>query len=164
MTAREPRAWPRYDAGQYDPLMLLRAHLAEMGSPPPRLRLADRPASGMTWDAFAYREDGRRGSRYSTVGPRPYVALHGLGWPIVPVVVTETAYGDPDATHWGWIAVGEDTPTWALVWPSRAQYAICFPYGVKAEEERGRGRTVRLRVAEPGGVGTINDNNQKAGT
>jgi hypothetical protein len=107
-------------------------------------------ADGVTWDAFAYREDGRRGCPYSTVGPRQYVALHGLGHPIVPVTVTEVGDSDPAATHWSWIDAGDDSPSWALTWPSRAQFEVCFPYGVKAEEERGKGRSVRLRVAETG--------------
>ena len=105
--------------------------------------------AGTTWGAFAYREDGRRGTLYSTVGPRPYVALHGLGHPIVPVTVTEVDAGDPSATHWGWIDADGDYLKWALVWPSRAQFDVCFLYGVKAEEERGKGRAVRLRVTEP---------------
>ena len=98
------------------------------------------------WDVFAYREEGRRGCPYSVVGMRPFVELHGLGHPIVPVVVTEVTPDDPAGTHWGWITTGDDTPDWALVWPSRSQFDVCFPYGVKAEEEAGRGRTVRLRV------------------
>lgn len=99
-----------------------------------------------TWSVHAYREDGRRGIYYSTIGPKPWVALHGLSAPIVPVAVTEVGADDPEATHWGWIDAGSDTPAWALVWPSRAQYEVCFPYGVLLEEERGKGRTVRLRV------------------
>ena len=105
--------------------------------------------AGTSWDAFAYYEEGRRGCLYSVIGPRPYVALHGLGHPIVPVTVTEVPADDPTATHWGWFdAEKTDTPEWALVWPSRAQFNVCFPYGVKAEEDKGRGRTARLRVTE----------------
>ena len=106
--------------------------------------------TGMMWDAFAYREEGRRGTYHSVVGPRLYVALHGLNAPIVPVIVTEVDDGDPAGTHWGWIGTGEDAPAWALVWPSRPQFEVCFPYGVRAEEKAGKGRSVRLRVDAPG--------------
>jgi hypothetical protein len=103
---------------------------------------------GKAWDAYAYCEEGRRGSPYSIVGPRPYVALHGLSAPIVPVTVTEVRDDDPSASHWGWIDADADVPTWVLVWPSRAQYEVCFPYGVKAEEDHGKGQSIRLCVTE----------------
>lgn len=102
--------------------------------------------AGTTWDAFAYHEEGRHGWYFSVVGPRPWVALHGLGHPIVPVTVTEVDADDPTATHWGWIDTDGDHPAWALVWPSRPQFDVCFPYGPQAEEEAGKGRAVRLRV------------------
>jgi hypothetical protein len=139
----DPRVWP-YGADQYDPLML-QADLA-LEVPPPRLSLEDRPTPGASWEAFAYWEKNLLGGWYSIVGPRHYVQLYAFGAPIVPVTVTEVTAGDPDATHWGWINAGAGIPEWALVWPTRPQYRVCFPYGVEAEEEAGRGRTVRLRV------------------
>jgi hypothetical protein len=73
----------------------------------------------------------------------------GLPYRIVRVTVTETSDEDPAATHWSWVDASADEPAWALTWPSRAQFEICFPYGVKAEEEAGKGRAIRLHVEEP---------------
>lgn len=78
------------------------------------------------------------------IGDRRYVELHGLRLPIVEVTVTEVGHDDPDGTHWGWLDVKESEP--CMIWPSRSQYDMCFPYGPRAEEEAGKGRTLRLAV------------------
>jgi hypothetical protein len=73
------------------------------------------------------------------------VEAHGLRGDIVPVTVTQVAADDPDATHWGWITADGDLQP-ALIWPTRAQYDVCFTYGPAAEQDAGKGRTVRLRI------------------
>jgi len=78
------------------------------------------------------------------IGDRRYVELHYLDLPIVAVAVTEVAHDDPAGTHWGWLDASDPTPS--MIWPSRIQYDMCFPYGPRAEEDAGRGRTVRLAV------------------
>jgi hypothetical protein len=79
------------------------------------------------------------------LGSRAYVKAHGLRHPIVEVLVTLVADDDPSATHWGWLAREDEEPS--MIWPHLGAYHMCFPYGPRAEEEHGRGRTVRLHVA-----------------
>lgn len=74
------------------------------------------------------------------IGSWKYVHLHMLADPIVEVVVRE----QEDGRYWGWMDSGKDRPT--MIWPSEAQFRICFPYGPDAEEARGRGRILRLSV------------------
>lgn len=94
------------------------------------------------WRMHAHNDGGV----YTNLGARPWVELHGLPYPIVPVAVREVTDDDPAATHWGWLRTGGDTPS--MIWPSHAQFSVCFPYGYRAEEEAGRGRMVRLAVEE----------------
>jgi hypothetical protein len=62
------------------------------------------------------------------------------GGPVVEVLLTE----DPDGGYWGWLAtVAEDEPP-TMVQPHRGMYDMQFTYGPQVEEERGKGRTVRL--------------------
>jgi hypothetical protein len=89
-----------------------------------------------TWYMYAYDDD----DLFEYFGDLWWVKLHGLSNPIVPVRLTE----DPEGRYYGWLATGEDEPN--MIWPSKAQFEMCFPYGPKAEEERGRGQTVRLSV------------------
>jgi hypothetical protein len=52
-----------------------------------------------------------------------------------------------EADYWGWIATGEEEPTTLLY----AQYFLlnmCFPYGIKASEEKGQGKAYRLKIIE----------------
>lgn len=84
------------------------------------------------------------GGTFFHTGDRRYVELHYLDLPIVVVTVAEVAHDDPAGTHWGWLDSNEDEP--CMIWPSRVQYDMCFPYGPAAEEEAGKGRTVRLAV------------------
>lgn len=60
---------------------------------------------------------------------------------IVQVTVTE----DPDGQYLGWIDADREVPTLIQY---HTLYSMQFPYGPKAEEERGRGRTVTLRITE----------------
>lgn len=92
------------------------------------------------WQMYAHDDEGL----YTNLGARPWVELHGLRLPIVLVDVRLVADDDPAATHWGWLETGADGPT--MIWPSHAQFSVCFPYGYRAEEEAGKGRAVRLAV------------------
>jgi hypothetical protein len=89
----------------------------------------------------------RNGTLYD-LGPRPWVELHGLNYPIVEVNVRLVADDDPTATHWGWIETGASEPS--VIWPNWPCYSVCFHYGPAAEEEAGKGRTVRLAVTTTG--------------
>lgn len=67
----------------------------------------------------------------------------GYGGNVVQVVLVE----DPDGLYWGWLPTGDgEGPT--LVQPHQSMYSMQFPYGPTAEEEAGRGRTVRLTIRE----------------
>lgn len=89
------------------------------------------------WAMFAHRYPT---GHFVHVGPEFYVKNHLLNDPIIPVTVSE----EPNGRYWGWIVTGEDTPR--MIWPSEVQFKMCFPYGPEAEQERGRGRIVRLKI------------------
>lgn len=95
---------------------------------------ADRAAN--QWQMFAH----DYGGKFFHVGSRRYVELHYLSKPIVAVTVTE----DPDGEYRGWIYADKDEP--CMIWPSKGQLEICFPYGTQAAQERGSGRVVRLKI------------------
>jgi hypothetical protein len=97
-------------------------------------------ADPRTWRMFAHDDDGR----LTNLGPRRYVELHGLPYPIVEVELTEVTDDDPTATHWGWMRTDADTPS--MIWPSKPQFEVCFPYGYRAEEKAGKGRAMRFAV------------------
>lgn len=107
--------------------------------------MADEEAAPRTWHMYA-NDDGD--GRLAELGEHWWVEMHGLGLPIVPVRVTEVAGDDPVATHWGWLWQGKTVPE--MIWGSKAAYRTQFTYGPKAEEERGRGRTLRLAVTRLG--------------
>jgi hypothetical protein len=90
-----------------------------------------------TWRMYAHDYNGRLG----TVGNLHYVKAHGLPQPIVPVEVAESE----DGKFLGWIATGDGTPR--MIQPDRL-FEMQFPYGSRAEEERGKGRVVRLSVSQ----------------
>jgi len=48
--------------------------------------------------------------------------------------------------YWGWLATNDVMYT--MVYPSYAQFSMCFAYGYKSEEARGRGKAYRLIVRE----------------
>ena len=76
--------------------------------------------------------------------PREY------GYEPVPVLVTT----DPNGRYWGWIdnpeqdrRIGREPRTEpVMIWHHEGLFAMQFPYGVRAEEEAGHGRAVRLSI------------------
>lgn len=64
----------------------------------------------------------------------------------VAVVVSVDAAG----THWGWQEAERDSEGPEMIQPHRGMYTMQFAYGPEAEEARGRGRTVKLRVEDAG--------------
>lgn len=77
------------------------------------------------------------------------------GGPAVPVRLVE----DPEGQYWGWLHSERDglfprraSTTPEMVQPHQGMYTMQFPYGPKAEEERGHGRTVRLSVTGLDGI------------
>lgn len=65
---------------------------------------------------------------------------------LTAVQVTEVAIDDPAGNYWGWIDAGAADPV--MIRPGHDRYSMQFTYGPEAEERRGKGRTVRLRVTE----------------
>ena len=76
----------------------------------------------------------------------PHIPDNGeFGGNVVQVRLTE----DPAGQYWGWLHFdlpGRDAPT--MVQPHKGMFKMQFPYGPQAEEEAGKGRTVRLTVSE----------------
>ncbi len=95
------------------------------------------------WRMFAHRyADGD----LHNLGARRYVEMHGTKLPIVEQDVAEVPDGDPTATHWGWMRPNDTQPV--MIYPREVLFRVCFPYGVDVEVAAGKGRVVRLAVAE----------------
>jgi len=95
------------------------------------------------WRMWAHRYDD---GDLHNLGERWWVEIHGLREPIVEVDVVEVADDDPAATHWGWMDPGDTEPV--MIYPREFLFSMCFPYGVQAEVDAGKGRVVRLAVTE----------------
>lgn len=67
------------------------------------------------------------------------VRMCGSG-PVVRVRVTD----DPEGTHWAWWDA--EKREHKFVYAHRFLVAMCFPYGPEAEERRGRGKVMQVRV------------------
>lgn len=95
-----------------------------------------------TWRLWAHEcESGKDGTgAFRHIGKRRYVELHLMNYPIVEVNITE----DKNGNYWGWLSKGENEPK--MIWPSKAQFEVCFIYGPEMEVEHGKGEILRLRV------------------
>lgn len=76
---------------------------------------------------------------------RRSTAMYGVE-PVLELDARIVEDADPAATHWGWLPAGKVEPI--MIYPVRALFSMCFPYGPKAEVEAGKGRIVRLAVTE----------------
>lgn len=94
------------------------------------------------WRMFAHARNGS----HEHLGERWWVELHGFPDPVVEVEAREVPRDSPDGTHWGWLDSGQQVPS--MIWAFRGAFDAQFPYGPEAEEKRGRGRVVRLKVTE----------------
>lgn len=55
---------------------------------------------------------------------------------------------NPNADYWGWYS--NEDERFVFIWQAYLLLDMCFPYGMKAEEERGRGKAYRLEIeSEP---------------
>jgi hypothetical protein len=83
----------------------------------------------------------KTGREFLTFGGVRYVQMHGDRYDIVPVILTEDEGGE----YFGWIDAkrGGDP---VMVQPSWGLFTMQFPYGPAAEQKRGHGEIVRLRV------------------
>lgn len=94
------------------------------------------------WEMYAYKCEGKNGTFFEHPGNKWWVELFHLDEPIVKIRLT----ADPEGQYWGWLDKGKTKP--CMIWPSEAQFSMCFPYGYKLEEERGAGKVVRLKIEE----------------
>lgn len=101
-------------------------------------------AISLTLDKKEYfRHFGIRPSIASMYGDKPEDIVN------VKCTISEdqTEHTAPD--YWGWYDLNEKR--WSigsLIQPSFIQFKMCFPYGYKAEEERGYGKAYRLDIEE----------------
>jgi hypothetical protein len=99
------------------------------------------------WEMWAGRPSQNRDGLFLTVEQHKRSAeMYGVEDPI-----RVAAFEDPEGPYYGWIEfpsewrpLADGTPR--MIQPHDGLYNMQFPYGPEAEEEKGRGRTVRLRV------------------
>ena len=46
--------------------------------------------------------------------------------------------------YWGWLDF--DNNTYSMIWPNYKLFHCCFTYGVKVEEQSGKGKSYRLKL------------------
>ena len=102
-----------------------------------------------TWDMYAHWVVDEHRSAFIHFDANPgVVKLYGNS-PIhrVRVALVE---GNHDGMYWGWLATGSKCPS--MIYYARQLVEMCFPYGTKCEEARGRGKIVGLLVDDLGEV------------
>ena len=52
----------------------------------------------------------------------------------------------PDADYWGWYEDRDEK--FLMLYPQKFLLKMCFMYGMKVEEEKGKGKAYRLEVVE----------------
>jgi hypothetical protein len=104
-----------------------------------RLSLNTPPAGAKTELFASVKEDWC--SFYHIYASRMAVSVCGVkAEDIVPVVVCEQVGGG----HWGWW--DHEHQAFTMVWPSKTQVEMCFPYGYRVAEYAGDGVLVELLV------------------
>lgn len=100
---------------------------------------------GDTWDMWALEREGY----FWDIGDQWYATQHRSSTAdgeLVEVVVEEVPQGD--STYWGWLAhswgVWEDEPSMIQWHPG--MFRMQFAYGPKADEDKGNGRIVHLKI------------------
>jgi len=62
---------------------------------------------------------------------------------VYTVSITENSEGN----YWGW--EDKDKPgEYVMIWPSRVQLEMCFPYGMKVAINKNEGRPVQLKIEQ----------------
>jgi len=79
--------------------------------------------------------------------PRTVMLCCSRDEPIYQVKIREVRKGEI-SQYWGWF--DNEDEEYSMIWPSKIQMKMCFPYGPEAEESRGAGRQVNLVVEEVG--------------
>ena len=80
------------------------------------------------------------------LGPRHFYqysyqpAMTGIPGRVLELQLTEDSKGE----FWAWW--DNESASFVHCWQSESQLNMCFPYGPKAEEDRGRGKKLRISV------------------
>jgi hypothetical protein len=107
-------------------------------------------SASKTWDMYAHWLVSEYRSAFRDFNANPeIVKLYGK-YPIHRVRVT-LVEGEHSGLYWGWLATDGKYPEY--MYPLRDAVEVCFPYGSKCEEEKGRGKVVGLLVEDLGEVG-----------
>lgn len=92
-----------------------------------------------------YQHFGIHTSLLSIYGVKPD-ELRTVTLEVIPEVNLENRKETNDVDYWGFW--NNETERLSLIYPSYIQFAVCFPYGPKAEEEVGRGKCLNLKVVD----------------
>lgn len=65
-------------------------------------------------------------------------------YPVFEVLVTETEEYPNLDTYWGWW--DQERQMFNIVFVKKLLVEVCFPYGSKAEEDRGRGKLLPVNI------------------
>lgn len=65
--------------------------------------------------------------------------------PIFKIDVIETKEIDENS-YYGWLEFEDSNISY--IYPHLTLFSVCFPYGYKAEEERGIGKLIRVKIIE----------------
>lgn len=98
--------------------------------------------SNTSWNMYAHKYESNGKSWFAHVGDKKWVELHLLKDPIIPVKVVI----DEKGSYYGWLENGKNKP--CMIYHAKRLLDMCFPNGTKAEEQRGRGKVIRLSVKE----------------
>lgn len=97
-------------------------------------------AAARSWKMWGHEVPAHDGTiEYHHCGDKRWVEIHGLSYPIVPVVLKESKKGK----FLGWLETGSDAP--CMIWHEKI-FEICFAYGSEVEVKKGRGTVVRLVI------------------
>lgn len=81
------------------------------------------------------------------IGSQWFVYLHGgFSSPEDKRISKILLKEDVNGNYYGWLGAGDTEPT--MIYPAQILVDMCFPYGPKVEEDRGRGRRIRLTCTE----------------
>ena len=93
--------------------------------------------------------EGPHAGAFVHIHPHPKLVgmCCGKDEPIYEVKIREVRKGET-SQYWG--CYSNEKKEYSMIWPSKHQSNMCFPYGPKAAEEGGAGRQVNLVLEEMG--------------
>lgn len=91
--------------------------------------------------------EGDKGPYWSSFYPHPHVytlGMMGFGMDQVSPVLVRDLREDEESEYWAWW--DSEHGRFEFVYQRKFLVDMCFPYGTKAEEERGKGRLLNVSV------------------